>query len=194
MIHNYLTVAIRNLFRYKGYAFINVFGLAVGMACCVLMGLYAEYELSFDRGFPDGDRIYRVLRELHAKGSSRELDPSTSGPLAQAMENEIPEVESAIRFRAADARLMTEGDAVEGRFAIADVDVLSFFGIEMLKGDPSTALAKPWSLVLTERMATKLFGSQEAIGQTIAVNTGFYSGDYTVTGIIPDFQQTRRPR
>ena len=106
------------------------------------------------------------------------------------MEDEIPEVESAIRFRAADSWLKAEGDAVEGTFVLADPDMLSFFEIQMLKGDPNTALSKPWSLVLTRSMARKLFGSRGPIGQIVTVETPYFLGDYTVTGIIPDFERS----
>ena len=190
MLRNYLVVAWRSLWRYRGHSLVNILGLAIGIACCVLTGLYVEHELSFDRQFGDGNRIYRVLRELHAKGNSREFAPFTSGALAQAMEDEIPEVESAIRFRTADSWLKVEGDAVESTFALADPDVLSFFEIQMLEGDPDSALSKPWSLVLTESMAGRLFGSRGPIGQTVTVETPYFLGDYTVTGIIPDLERS----
>ena len=187
MIQNYIIVALRSLAHYRGYALINFLGLGIGMACCVVAGLYVEYELGYDRQF--GDHTYRVLRELRS-GESQVFGTTTSGPLAETMENEIPGVESAIRFRSAGAWMKVGEDAVEGSFATADVDALSFFNITMLAGDRASALNKPWSLVITQTMATQLFGQQQPIGCTITVETPYFLGDYTVTGVIPDFERS----
>jgi putative ABC transport system permease protein len=184
MLHNYLTIALRNLLRHKGYACINVGGLAVGIACCLLILLYIQYELSYDR-FPAGaDRIYRVVREERAPGRVTSL-AITPGPLAPALQREFPEIQQVVRLKPPNAAWMLRHEDrsfYETSFYIADSTVFDVFSIPLLKGNPATALQRPYTVVLTEAMARKYFGEEEPIGKLIRAEE---SMDLEVTGVMP---------
>ena len=177
MLKNYLTVALRTLRRHKGYAFVNVAGLAVGMAACVLIGLYVLDELSYDRFHAHADRIYRVTLEDYA---------ASSPPIAPALERDYPHlVERAVRFWPiqAPATVRTGGEAfVERRISFADPAVFDVFSYDLQAGDPERALAAPQTMVVTASLARKYFGDEDAVGQTLQ----FWGEDYEVTGVMAD--------
>lgn len=180
MIRNYIKVAIRNLLRQKGFSFINIFGLALGISCTALIGMWVNDELSYDRFHNGYDRIYRITATLpelkvHAAVSS--------APIALAIKNEIPEVEDAVRITNRNRDLMQVGDIKfeEQGVIFADSNFFRMFSFPFLKGDSERALQNPEGIVITEEMAMKYFGTTDVLEKTIRKNN---KDDFTVTGVI----------
>ena len=187
MFRHYVVAAVRNLRRQKGYAVINIFGLALGMACCILMLLFIKSELSYDRHHADADHIYRLY---HPGTDGRKPFPYTPGMLGPTLEAEFPEIERAARVAPYYRKeLISVGDRrfYENRFLFADGALLRIFTLPFVKGDPKTALEAPHSVVLTEEKAAKFFGEQDPIGQTLTLNN---QTTYTVTGVLKDLPTT----
>jgi putative ABC transport system permease protein len=183
MFKNYLKIALRNLLRHKGYSFINIAGLAVGITCCLLILLFVQDELSYDRYHEKADRIYRLVVENEAEGRVFQ-NALSSAPMAPALLRDYPEIESAARLYPVDASvLVSHGDKrfYEERFFYADAAVFEVFTFPFIKGDPKTALNEPNAVVLTEEMAQKFFGEEDPLGKIIKVDL---QRDYLVTGVI----------
>jgi putative ABC transport system permease protein len=184
MIKNYLMVTLRNLRKHKGYSLINITGLAIGMACSILIFLWVRDELSFDRFHANAARIDRVYRDeaVTAPGSSSAL---TSPPMAAAFKKDFPEVIKATRFGTWQRRLVTNGDKsfTEAGYMHADPDFFEMFSFPLVKGDPKTVFSNPNSVVLTESVAAKYFGDADPMGRTLTVDRAF---DVVVTGVIQD--------
>ena len=182
MFKNYFKTTLRNILRHKGYSFINIAGLAIGMACCILLVVYINSELSFDRYHENADRIYRLC--VHNKIGGTELTGSASNAnAAPALRDGYPEVANTVRFGWMSRPVVKYNDKqfLETRIRYADDSVFDIFSWPMVKGDPRTALTAPYSIVLTEDMAKKYFGSEEPMGKILRFND---SEDYAVTGVI----------
>ena len=193
MFRNYLKIALRNLSKNRSYTAINICGFAVGLACCLLIGLYVQNELSYDRFHKHADRVHRMI--LDSVILDHELEsPLTPSPMAGVLVRDFPEVEHATRIRGSEI-FGSEGVSIEyagkrfteNRFFFADSALFSVFSFEVLEGDPSTMLLEPNSVVLTRRMVEKYFGEEPAIGRALTVNGEV---DYQVTGIIEDVPTT----
>jgi putative ABC transport system permease protein len=184
MIKNYLTVTLRNLRKHKAYSLINITGLAIGMACSILILLWVKDELSFDRFHANAAQIYRVYRDeaVTAPGSGSAL---TSPPMAAAFKKDFPEVLKSTRFGTWQRRLITNGDKsfTETGYMHADPDFFEMFSFPFVKGDPKTAFSNPYSVVLTESAAAKYFGADDPMGQHLTIDRTF---DVVVTGIVRD--------
>ncbi len=183
MLKNYLKIALRNLLRHKGYSFINVAGLAVGITCCLLILLFVQDELSYDRYHEKAGRIYRLVVENEAEGRVFQ-NALSSAPMVPALLRDYPEIESAARFYPVDASVMVsygERRFYEERFFYADAAAFEIFTFPFIKGDPKTALNAPNTIVLTEEMAHKFFGDEDPLGKIIKVDL---QRDYLVTGVI----------
>jgi len=184
MFKNYLKIAFRNLIRQKGYSFINITGLAIGIASCLLIFLYVQDELSYDRYNEKADRIYRVC--IHGIVGSNEFNQTvTAAPMAQALVNDYPEVEAATRFWNFGYPVLRYKDKVfsEERFFSADSNIFDVFTIPFIEGNPKTALNKPNTLVLTQSMARKYFGDEDPMGKVLNADN---RRDYIVTGVVRD--------
>ena len=183
MFRNYLTVAFRNLVRHKVYSAINISGLAVGMACCILILLYVQDELSYDRFHEKADRIYRVVKELDYGNGRISRSASSPRPMALVLPEEFPEIEKAVRL-GAGRTVMSYGDK---RFShmlfFVDPGIFEVFDFPLLRGDPKTALSEPSSIVITQAVAGKYFGDADPMGKIL---TGPRNRDYKVTGILRD--------
>ncbi|MCG8605226.1 ABC transporter permease [bacterium] len=185
MLGNYFKIAFRNLLKYRAYSFINICGLAVGIAFCILILLFVQDELSYDRHHERADRIFRVVLDLQTPGSKSEF-ASTPAALAPAMQADIPEVESTVRFyKYFGGATVSYGEkrVYEDRFFFADPSVFQTFSLSFLEGDPKTALNGPFKIVLTEAIAQKYFGRENPLGKRIVVNDTL---DFQVGGIISD--------
>ena len=185
MFINYLKIAIRNLRKNKGYSFINIFGLAVGIACCVLILLYIQNELSYDKYNKNYDQIYRV--RLEARISNNELNSAPScGPCGPAFTREIPEVENYTRIRNYGFPVMRYKDKAfsEEKFFWVDSTFFDVFTVKFIEGSPKTALAQPNTVVITESTAKKYFGAEDPMGKILNADK---RRDYLVTGVIKDF-------
>ena len=185
MLKNYFKIALRNIFRTRTYSLINVGGLAVGMAACLLIFLYVENDLSFDRFNTNYNRIYRVVVEpKHSSGNSNW--PLTPSGYAPAFVNEFPSIR-AVRITppAFYTPVIRYGDKLfTGKdFVFADSTFFDVFTFPLIQGNPRTVLARPFSLVLSQSEAWKIFGDTDPIGKIIRVSNLF---DFTVTGVAED--------
>lgn len=195
MFNNYLKIAWRNLLRNRNYSIVNIVGLAVGLACVMLIALYLQDELSYDNFHPDGDRIYRMALERKYPGRSRNyaIIPQS---YAEAVKNDFPAVEDATRlfyFQGFNMLYKVNEQNYEEECNMwADSNFFSMFGIKLLKGEKEKVLTKPQSVVLTNSIATKLFGNSDPIGQTLQLPQG--QNNLTVTGVCEDLPENSHLR
>ncbi|UCE38703.1 MAG: ABC transporter permease [Thermoplasmata archaeon] len=185
MLENYLKVAIRNIKRHKIYAFINIGGLVVGMVCCILIFLYIKCEFSFDTFHVKADRLYRVIKQNPGYiYFGTDFSADTPYPLAQAMVDEFPEVMNGTRFENCINRMITYG---EKRFIesgiFADEQFFNMFTFLLIAGDKKSALRDPYSMVITNELAEKLFGKEDPIGKSLNMNEQY---DVKITGVLED--------
>lgn len=185
MFKNYLKSALRNLLKHKAYSFINIAGLAVGLACCLLISLYVKDELSYDRYHAKADRIFKVVMDSRRpdKESKFALTPA---PLAEALARDFPEVETTTRlFTFFGEGLVKYGDKRFNQPGIyfGDSTFFAVFSIPLSSGDTKTALVRPNTAVLSETAARKYFGTEEPLGKTLSLNDDF---DVQVTGVMGD--------
>jgi putative ABC transport system permease protein len=175
MLKNYLTIAWRNIGKNKVISLINIAGLALGMACALLIFLWVDGEMSTDRSQPNGDRIFRL-----EEGDWADLQTSYRKVLGS-----FPEIEKFVQFSSWEKPVLRVGDRLfdSMNLVFADDTVFDVFEFTFLRGDPERALADPYSLVLTESEARRLFGPEDSMGQTIVLDNTF---PFTVTGIVED--------
>jgi putative ABC transport system permease protein len=169
MLKSYIKIAFRNIIRHKGYTFINILGLATGIICCLLILVYVQDELSYDRYHQKADQIYRIINAGVIRGNQIEM-PLVSGPWGPAMVEEFPEVLKAVRIKPPDSRWVIEhGEKKfpEKGLYFVDPTFFEIFDVKMIAGDPETALDAPYSMVITEEMAEKYFGEENPIGKII---------------------------
>jgi len=184
MLRNYIKIAWRNLIKHKVFSFINIFGLATGIAAFWLISLYVVDEWSYDRYNIKADRIFRVVQHGTWNGGKFNL-AVTSPPYAPALKNDYAEVEDAIRIDAEGGGKITYGEKQinEGGMLFTDKGFFNLFTHHFLSGDPNTALTKPQSIVLTKTLAEKLFGNTtDALDKTVLIE----NNPSTVTGVIDD--------
>lgn len=183
MLKNYLNIALRNLKKYKGYSFINIFGLAMGMTCTILILLWVQDELSYDRFYPNADRLYRVTDVEKYPGSEEPMFSMNPSPLAATLVNEYPEIEDAARLRNIKGCVVQyrEKKFNEDNVVFVDTSFLRMFSIPFIKGNSNTALSNVSSVVLTQETAEKYFGKVNPIGKIIRINN---SVNFAVTGVI----------
>lgn len=183
MFQNYFKIAVRNLVRNKAFSAINILGLAIGMASAVLIFLWMQNEISYDRFHAKGNRIFEAWNQAKQNGEINRWS-QTPKVLAKTIQADFPEVEQAAResnagsllFNVGEKRLTATGD-------VADSNFLQIFSFPLLQGTPKTALADRHSIVVTEKLAVKLFGTNEAMGKTVRVNN---KDNLTVTGVLKD--------
>ncbi|MBN2018418.1 MAG: ABC transporter permease [Candidatus Cloacimonetes bacterium] len=184
MLKNYLKIAYRHIARNKFYSAINIIGLAIGITCALLIGLYVQHQYSYDSFHKDSDRIYRVESMFTVQGKLDKF-ALTAFPLVHTMKAEIPEIEEATRLQFMQNRLFKHGEnkIYEDDAYLADSTFFDIFSYEFIHGDPKTALSEPFTAVLTESFADKLFGDIHPIGETIVGGNGL---TFQVTGVIED--------
>jgi len=189
MIRNYLKLAVRNLLKYRFISFINLFGLTVGLTCCLLITTYILNELSFDRYNKNAANIYRVTRSFNNQDGVVSLQLSTvSAPFGYYLPGDFPEIKKLTRmidFGAAPMRYKEKLINEESVF-YADENLFDVFTINLRKGNPKTALADPYSVVMTEETARKYFGDEDPMNKVLRYNNQL---DLKVTGIIKPFPE-----
>jgi len=190
MFINYLKIALRNLLKHKGYSTINIFGLTLGMACCVLIMLYVQDELSYDRYHANAERIYRVSRQWTNQDGRISLHLGhIAPPFGPLLKSDFPaSVLEVTRFLRPGTPLVSYGDHhfQESRFFFADSTVFSIFSWELISGDPMTALAEPNSVIISESTSKKYFGGEDAVGKVLRYNQ---QEDLKVTGVMRDIPE-----
>lgn len=187
MIKNYLKIAWRNLVKNKVFSFINIAGLAIGLACFTLIALYIVDELSYDRFHEKANRIYRVDTDIRFGGNELNL-AVTSDAMGAALKNDYPQVEQYTRFYASNGPKRIKKDntfIVEQNVANADSTLFDVFTLPAVAGDTRTALNEPNTVVLTESTARKYFGTADVVGKTIETNEN-NGTPYKVTAVIKD--------
>jgi putative ABC transport system permease protein len=182
MIKNYIKIALRNIKKHKGYSFINITGLAIGMACCLLITIWVLDELSYDKFHENAATLYRVEENQDYSGRVFHVTV-TPYPLAPALKDEIPEIIDATRYVYAGGLLFRYGDKAffEDNIRAVDPSFFQMFTFPFLKGDKNTALNSPYSLVLSEKIAEKYFGDENPVGKVVSVNN---TQEFTVTGVM----------
>lgn len=181
MLKNYLKVAFRNIKRQRGYAFINISGLAIGMAACIMILLWVHDELNFDSYHENAKRIYRLTVDANLGAQMKApVSPTPAGP---AMVQEYPEVLQAARLTRPNRSpvIVDDMEYFEENVAFADNSIFEVFSFPFLEGDPTTALTTAYSAVITEKTARKYFGDDDPIGKMIR-----FEGDqkYAITGVV----------
>jgi len=168
MIGNYITIAFRNIVRHKLYSFINICGLAVGLACVILVLLFIRDELSYDKWIPGSDRLYRVEVTFHPPGRPDQPVAQIAMPVPFGMRDQIPEVRAATILADEHMAITVNNRAFSERVSVVDPKFLQVIPLPLVSGDPRTVLAQPESVVLSESMARKYFGDTDPIGKTIS--------------------------
>ena len=165
MFKNYIKTAFRSLLKNKGFTIINILGLALGLATCLLIVFYVVDELSYDQYNTKADRIYRVNTDIKYGGNSSSY--AISPPPMAASLGVFPEVEKAVRLIASSGTRFRKGNEniIEDKVAYADAGIFNVFTLPMISGDPKTALTDPNTIVISERAAEKYFGSTNAVGK-----------------------------
>lgn len=190
MIRNYLKIGLRNILSQKLYSFINIFGLAVGMAATFLISLYVQNELSYDQYHDKADRIYRVSREwLNQDGESSLHLGHIAPPFAPLLENDFEGViDQAVRLMSGYGPVMSIGEKSfeEDNFFFADADVFKVFSWKFIQGNSETALTEPNAIVLSESAAKRYFGDEDPMDQSLTFNNFGLTVEMKITGVIQD--------
>ncbi|HUS02169.1 MAG TPA: ABC transporter permease [Chitinophagaceae bacterium] len=183
MLNNYLKIALRHIKKNKGYAFINMIGLSLGMACAILILLWVNDEVQYNTFQKNYNTLYQVIENQTYEGKTYTFS-ALPGPFAPAIKQELPEVKYAARTDWGNKVLFSAGEKniYEPGF-FADPDFLKMFSFKIIKGDTSKMLTDPTSIVITNKMAEKFFGKDDPIGKTLKVNN---EKEFTVVGLVKE--------
>jgi hypothetical protein len=184
---NGLKIALRTIRRQKGYSFINIAGMSLGLTGFILIATYVRHELSYDKFHEKSDRLYRVIAESREPRGTTRMAP-TPAPWAPALQEEYPEIEKVVRVYFLGEGLLTAGDKrfYENRIIFAEPDFFDVFSFPVVRGDPASLLRNPQSIVLTESAARKYFGAADPLGKALFLNK---SHEFLVTGVVRDVPQ-----
>ncbi len=189
MLRNYLLIALRNVFRQKGYSLINISGLAIGIVSCLLIVFYIVDEFSYDRFHENGDRIYRLFFDYTSPNG--ETFSHAIGPyrLADELENRYPEIEETVRLSFPMPLPFTYEDVtfVEDNAMLADSNVFSVFSFDMLRGEPASSLREPFTCVITDEVAEKFFGEEDPLEKSLVLNMPMGETQLRITGVYTRF-------
>ena len=184
MFKNYLKIAFRNISKQKGYSFINIIGLALGIACCIFIFVWVHDELSFDSYNTNLENLYRVEQEFNYNGESFHVNVTPTGA-AQQFKDNIPEVINACRVNKGEILLGYNGIKFYESNAVAiDSTFLEMFTIDFIRGDKHTALDQPFNIIISDVIAQKYFGNEDPIGKTLTISSKY---DFVVTGVFAEF-------
>jgi putative ABC transport system permease protein len=185
MFRNYLKVALRYLARHKGYTFINVLGLSVGIACCILVMQFVKSEWSWDRFHSKSDRIYRAWLQEHYQGEIFN-NISTPVPLAPVLQSGLPEVEAACRIGEIGAMVQHNNDKLNGSITIVDSTFFKVFDFKLKEGDISNPFPTAHSVILAAREAKRIFGNDDPVGKDLQLEVADSMISFTVSGVAAD--------
>ncbi|MFH1194891.1 MAG: ABC transporter permease [bacterium] len=184
MIKNYLLIALRNIKRYKGYSLLNILGLSIGVASCLFILLYIQFELSYDNYHKDADRIYRVA---NSRKTDARLELFATAPMgaAQTIKENFPEVIEAARCSEGNICQVKYKDKqfIEEKTGYVDNELFKIFNIPFIHGNPATVLTRPRTVVITESISNKYFGNINPVGEILLLDTTAYEVD----GVIKNF-------
>ena len=182
MLRNYLKIAIRNLYRNKGFSIINISGLAIGMASALLILLWIQNQLSFDRWYTKTDRLYKIYSRDRIEGKPYAWE-NTSSLLTPVLKKDLAAVEDVARWRSITFLVSVGETHINNKGAFTDSSFLRLFDFPFISGDAAHALDAPKDIVLTQRMARALFGDKDPIGKTVRIDS---NADFTVTAVLKD--------
>ncbi len=182
MIKNYLLTAFRNLKKYKVYTLINILGLAVGLSAFVLILLYLQFELSYDKFHQDADQIYRVAVKSFQEGKYEKETYVYTPPIGEDLKKEFPEVKEFVRMSTQRTAYLTVDNEVykETGMKYASNKMFEMFSFNLIKGDAATALTQPFSIVLSQKTAERIFGFENPVGESVQIGP---NNLYKVTGV-----------
>lgn len=186
MLYNYLKIAVRRLWRNKGFSIINIGGLAIGMTCAILIGLWIQNELSIDRLYPKTDRLYLLHNRGNFNGQPLTWD-QTPATIAPVLKKDYAGVADASRFMHQNFLTAVGETHLNTQGAFVDSGFLSMFDFPLVAGNPTRALTGTYNIVLTQTLARRLFGNADAMGKTVRIDS---NADFTVTGILKDLPST----
>lgn len=187
MYKNYLKIALRNLWRHRGFSFLNIMGLAIGMTAGFLILLYVIFELSYDGFHSKGDNIYRVVADIKTPSETIEAN-TVAWAVLPNLQKEFPEIKAAVRIT--ESGMLVRKDELkfqESNAIAADSAFFQIFDFKLLQGDVKTVLKSPYNLVLSATAAQKYFGNQNPMGQTLKIFDEGYVA--TVTGVMQDIPE-----
>jgi len=185
MLKNFIKITLRNIFRHRGFSFINILGLAIAMTVSLIILLWCNYELSYNKHLENYDRIYRVNTEYHLS-SEIERYRSSPEPTGRTLTEMFPEVTNHCHFyNTTGFMVVNDKKFMERSMVFTDPGFLEMFSINIIQGDSNTMLDDPYAIVLTESMAKKYYGDENPLGKTLQRNENL---NFTVTGVIEDFQ------
>jgi putative ABC transport system permease protein len=183
MFRNYIKTTVRNLSRNKVFSFINLLGLSVGLACCMLIFLYAKDEVSYDRFHEKGERIFRITADMKSPNGNVSKNAVTGMVPGPAFSRSVPEIETYVRLQE-DVFVAKKGTEVfQQPVQLVDSNFFSVFSFPLIEGNPRDVLHDPYAVVLSEEAAKKYFGTTKAIGKTVELKTDSTFRPFTVTGI-----------
>ncbi|MBZ9731144.1 ABC transporter permease [Salegentibacter sp. JZCK2] len=185
MIKNIIKVAFRYLVKHKGYTFINITGLAVGIAACILIALFVRSEWSFNKMHSQGDRIHRAWLQEHYQGEIFN-NTATPIPLAPLLAANLPEVEAATRINEISAPIIHQGNTFNYAVTMVDSTLFRIFDFELLKGDIKNPFPTKNSIIISEETAKVFFGNTEPVGETLELVVGGENMLFTISGILED--------
>lgn len=187
MFQNYLMTAIRNLYKSKMYSLINIGGLAIGLAACILILLFVRDELSYDKWIPNAERIHKLEITFLPPGRGPMEFSATPGPAGPALQKDFPnELEEVTRVFNTGTTLKRDNESFDQMITYVDANFFRMFDLPMIKGSREQALSNNSSVILSEELAQKLYGDQDPIGQSFRLDTEY---DYTVVGIFKDIPE-----
>ncbi len=194
MFKNYFKTAMRNLFRNRLYSLINLIGLAIGLASCLMIWLWVQDELSYDRFHTNAERIYRVERKFDFRDMHGQ-DPVTGGTYGPALVSDYPEIENYVRLHRNELSIKSHRNIFfKQQLIVADNSIFDVFDFQLEEGDPETALTRPKSMVLTRANALKYLGTEDAVGKSITVDWRGTLVDFQVTGILKEVPRNSHVR
>ena len=183
MIKNYLKTTLRSLLKNRSYSFLNIAGLAIGIACASLIFLWVQDELTYNHNFEKHDRLYTIYENQTYEGKISTFR-ATPGPMAKVLKAEIPGIKTAARMTGGDDLLFALGDkTITEKGNYADPEILSILNLSFISGKAANAFQQLHSVVINETMARKFFGDIDPMGKTLRINN---EQDYTVTGVFKD--------
>jgi len=186
MLKNYFKIAMRNMFRNKLYSLINLTGLAIGLAACLMIWLWVQDEMNYDRFHTNADRIYRIERNVDFRDIHTQT-PSTSGAFGPALVDDYPEIENYVRVHRNELSIKDHRNIFhKHQIIVADNSIFEIFDFHLESGDPKTALTQPKSMVLTRDNALKYLGTADAVGKSLAVDWRGTLADFQITGILEE--------
>src|SRR5205085_4330185 len=186
MISSYLKIAFRNLFKRKGYTILNVFGLAIGITCCLLIFQYVAFEKSYDTFEPQTNQVVRLRLDAYQQGKLAWQSATSYPAFGPTLKRDFPEVEDYCHL--IDANLLLSNDERHIKFKeekgyFADPSFLSMFNIQLIKGNVKTALDAPDKILLSENTAKKYFGNDDPLGKRLTDRDPDYTRTFEVTGV-----------